>query len=310
MLKRSALRRICVASLALLITGIIYFFPDQKVNYDFKTEYKYIDTVNAIYLLDKNQYVARTSTILKSKDLLEQAKEIINLLTENTNYDYISLGFTKLIPKDTKVLEISLKEKLLKINFSKEFFNLNKNNEEKCIEALIFSLTELDGIKEIMLFVEGEKILKMPKSGLQLPLTLDKSFGINKVYNLSELKNSKKTITYYVSKLDDYNYYVPVTLISNNPKEKIEIIIEELKGSPTHQTNLISYLKASTELLEYQILEDSIKLSFNNHLFDDFKDKNILEEVKYSIYLSVRDSYDVKEVMFDVNGELIESFKT
>ena len=46
-------------------------------------------------------------------------------------------------------------------------------------------------------------------------------------------------------------------------------------------------------------------LTFNDKIFDDFKNKNILEEVKYTIGKSIEDNYGVEEVIFYVNGKEI-----
>ena len=46
-------------------------------------------------------------------------------------------------------------------------------------------------------------------------------------------------------------------------------------------------------------------LSFNDKIFDSLINQNILEEVEYSISLSVKDNYDVNEVIFYVNDNLI-----
>ena len=109
------------------------------------------------------------------------------------------------------------------------------------------------------------------------------------------------TTAYYLSKYNDYYYYVPVTKISNENLEKAEIIINELKTTPIYHTNLISYLAASTNLTNYEILENSISLSFDNHLLAGIDDEDMLEEVKYAISLSIRDSYGIDEVIFNIS---------
>ena len=71
----------------------------------------------------------------------------------------------------------------------------------------------------------------------------------------------------------------------------------------------MSYLASSVELESYEELENQVTLSFNNAIFDDFTEQNILEEVKYSISLSIQDTLHVDEVIFKVDDEVIETFK-
>ena len=92
-------------------------------------------------------------------------------------------------------------------------------------------------------------------------------------------------------------------------RENVDSEIDELKSSPIYETNLMSYLASSVELESYEELENQIILSFNNAIFDDFNDQNILEEVKYSISLSIQDTLNVREVIFKVDDKVIETFQ-
>lgn len=308
MLKKMALKKIVISSLALIILLIICLFPN-KTNYDFKTTLTYTTPiVQPIYLIDNNNYVARYNIIRKTNETLELVDYVIeNLTISDKNGYYLPNGFNAIIPKNTKVLNKSLEDDLLKINFSKQLLNIEKENEEKMLEAIVYSLLEIKGIKKIMIFVEGENLTKLPNSGKNIAIILDKNIGINKTYDINSLKETDKTTTYYLSKIDNVYYYVPVTSITNNDKEKVEIIIEKLKTSPTYKTNLISFLASNTELLNYEILENSVSLSFNNNILS-LDNNQITEEVKYSIALSIRDTYNINQTIFYVDDLLVDAF--
>ena len=298
MLKRSSFRRIMVATLALFILLIIYFFPTAPT---FKESLTYIEKEEMpIFLVDSLEYVARTSIVKESEGTDELILEIIESLTINSEKaNYIRDGFKGVLPEGTKVIEKTLENGILTINFSKELLNVSEWSEEKMIEALVYSLLEIPEVKKISIMVEGEKLKNLPNSKKKIPEFLDKSFGVNKIYNLDSIKDTSKTTIYYLSKYNEYYYYVPVTSISNEGMEKAEIIIKELKSTPIYHTNLISYLAASTNLTNYEILENSINLSFDNHLLANLNDEDMLEEVKYSIALSMRDSYGIEEIVFN-----------
>ena len=290
MIKKSSIRRICVATLALFILLIIYFFPSSDVTIKEHLSYIKKDEM-PIFLVDNSNYVARTSIVKSSETINEQIKEIIETLTINSKKStYIRDGFKPIIPENTKIIDLKLDNEILTINFSKEFLTVNETNEELMLEALIYSLTELKEIKKIKILVENIPFTKLPNSNKKLPEYLDKTYGINKIYNLNSLKETSKTTIYYLSKINDYYYYVPVTKVSNEKLERVEIIIKELKSTPIYHTNLISYLKASANMTNYELLENAISLSFNNYLIANMKEEQILEEVKYSIALSLRDT--------------------
>ena len=300
MIKKSSIRRICVATLALFILLIIYFFPSSDVTIKEHLSYIKKDEM-PIFLVDNSNYVARTSIVKSSETINEQIKEIIETLTINSKKStYIRDGFKPIIPENTKIIDLKLDNEILTINFSKEFLTVNETNEEPMLKALIYSLTELKEIKKIKIFVENIPFTKLPNSNKKLPEYLDKTYGINKIYNLNSLKETSKTTIYYLSKINDYYYYVPVTKVSNEKLERVEIIIKELKSTPIYHTNLISYLKASANMTNYELLENAISLSFNNYLIANMKEEQILEEVKYSIALSLRDTYGINEVIFNI----------
>lgn len=305
MIKKFAIKKFMIISLSFIILLLLYLFPESD-KYKINTTLTYIEPKTIpIYLVDNNNYVSRFEVIRKSENTLDLVDEIIDNLTIGYNDGYIPNNFKKIIPKNTTILSKELENSLLKINFSKELLNVDIKSEEKMLEAIIYSLTEIKDIKKIMIFVEGNNLKELPNSKKKLPLVLDRNYGINKVYDLNSMKNINKVTTYYVSKNNNLTYYTPITCISNDKDEKIKIIIEKLKTNPTYNTNLVSYLKTSAELQNYEILENSVNLSFNNKILA-LDDDKIIEEVKYSIALSVKDSYQINETIFYVDNNLID----
>ena len=305
MLKRKALRKIFISLSCILLIGILYLFPDK--NEPIKTNITKNNNTNIIYLVDNNNYVSRVSTILTSTKLEDKIKEIINILTIGSN-NYIREGFTKVIPKNTKLIGINIENNLVKLNFSQELLNVSLENEEKMIESIVYSITSLDNIKYVSLYVDGNILNKLPKSNKNMNTILDRGIGVNKEFNITNVNNISKTTIYYMSKYNNYYYYVPVTKIDNNDKNKIEIIIKELTGNKLLNTNLISYLNSNTELLSYNETDKTLLLNFNEGILEDINTNNILEEVSYSINLSIKENYNIDEVLYYVNNKIISTF--
>lgn len=300
MLKNGIKKRIFLIISSIFIILIIYLFPTKKedTNYEEKKD-KTKDVI--IYLLDEKEFVSRVSVYMKENELEKKIKEMIEYITiDSKNSSYIKEGFKPIIPKNTKLLSISIDNNLVKLNFSKELLTIDEANEDKMISAIIYSLTSLDGIKEISIYVEGNLLTKLPNSGKSLPSILNRSYGINKVYDLTKIKGSTKTTVYYLSKYKDYYYYVPVTMINNDEKEKIEVIIEEMASKSVYQTSLISYLKESKEV-SYELDNDKLNINFTKNLFDSLNKNNLVESVIYSINLSVKDNYNIKEVNYNID---------
>ncbi len=310
MIKRFWIKKIMIASSALFALLLICLIPkEDKTLTNIKQELEYVDkgiNKNEIFLLDVNNYLARTSVALTSTDVTGKSKEILNtLITGSSGESKIPNGFRGVLPADTKILTVEYEDKILKINLSNDVMDVKEDMEEKVIEAIIYNLTSIDGVDKIMLFVDGNILTKLPKTGINLPTTLDRSYGINKEYDINSTKNITNVTVYYVNKYNGNEYYVPVTKYVNDDREKIQIIVDELTSSPIYSSNLMSYLNSNTKLLEISESVDSLDLVFNSYIFSDVDEKEILEEVIYTISLSVKDNYDVNEVSFTVNDEEI-----
>ena len=309
MLKRFSIKKIMVASCAVLILLIIYLIPDNRKEIGLTNdgvEYVYNNVVNTIYLVDSNDYVARTSIPTCKCDGKDLAEDLVKgLVIDGGKSNIIPNGFRSVIPPETRVLSLDLTDKILTIDFSKEFLEVNENEEEKVIEAIVYTLTSINGIDKVIIKVEGEVLTNLPNSKKNLPTVLDRSYGINKTYNLVTTNDIESYTVYYVNKYNDNEYYVPVTkYVNSTGEDKIKVIIKELSSSPIYETNLMSYLNASTELIDYELSDKSLKLNFNELLLNDLEDKNILEEVIYTVSLSVDNIYDnLEEVIFYVNDE-------
>lgn len=312
MLKKMLYRKIMVASSLLVIIFMLYLIPanNEQIEIIEEVEYVYPSSKSVIYLLDELDYVSRTTLETSKLNEETEAKYLLEALTKEGNKkDIIPKGFKGILPRNTNVLSLELKDKILKINFSKEFNNVREKDEEKLIEALTYTLTSINGIEKIEIYINNEKLEFLPHSKKKLPEYLDKSYGINKKYELTTLNDIENYTVYYTNIANGEPYYIPVTkYINNDNQDKIKVIIDELSTSLIYETNLSSYLDANTKLLDYEILDNQIKLNFNDKILSNITNDMILEEVRYTIGLSLCDEYNVSKVIFNVNDKTISTF--
>lgn len=297
MIKNFAKRKFVVTSFAFLIFFITLLFPNSDEHHIMQNTTYINGFTTPIYLINNEKYVSRTEVVTKNTEIISKIQELLSFLTiDSQNNIYLPNIFQPIIPKDTKILSLDIQDKILKINFSKEFLNVSPNLENQLIESLVYTFTDLEEIDGLLIFVESKLLEELPNSKKKLPPVLTREIGINTIYNIENIKNVQKTTTYYLACENNITYYVPVTLLENNNKDKVEIVIERLKSNPHLQTNLMSYLNASTELNSYELLEEEIKLSFNDALYEGLKEEQMKEQVEYIITLSIKDTLNVKNV--------------
>lgn len=306
MLKRKAIRKITITTITVCLLLMIYLMPsDIKEENVLRTNVEVDQVENMskckVYLLNEDGLLVRTNVAVFGDNSLEdKIKSIVNNLIE-TNSELIPNGLNAIIPKNTNILGVQIDEGIVNINFSKELVEIDKKLTEKMVEAISFSLFELDGITGVSIYVDGKNINEMLDENI--PAIITKEWGINKKYDLKNNNGVKKFVVYYIDEIDNKNYYVPVTKYVNDERDKIKIIIEDLSSNYIYEPNLVSFLNQNTELINYEIDNDVMMLNFNNSIF--MNDSEILEEVVYSIMYSVFDNYEVEEVILKVDNKEI-----
>lgn len=308
MLRTKALRKIFITTLSLFILLTVYSIPNTLESNVLRTNLELETTTglytNSIYLLNSDNYLVKTKILLDSNNKEEQVSKIISNLTISESSNFPN-DLKPLIPENTKVREITYEDKKVTINFSKEFLNMTVDKEKQIISSIVYSILDLDDIESVAILVEKKALEEYPNTHEKLPLILDKSIGINKEYNLVSRKDISKVVIYYVDRIGNDTYYVPVTKYLNDSRDKVKIIVEELSTSYIYENNLMSFLHSNVKLLDYKEQENVMFLNFNDYLFDS-NDK-VLEEVIYTIAYSIFDNYDVNQVMLQVNGKNVDT---
>lgn len=305
MLKKKALRKILITTFTVFTVFIVCLIQNKDkdiyLNPEYEIEYvSYLDT-DSIYLLGPNNYLVKTNVILVDGTLEEKIYNIIEYLSNYNNK--IPTSLKGVLSKKTKLNSVTINDKNAVLDFSNLFDN--KSNYERIIESLVYSITDLDGIESISLLIDGNKLNMLPNN-IKIPDIITKDFGINKVYDIQNRNDIQKVTLYYIDNINNNDYYVPVTKYINDDREKINIIIDNLSSNYIYDSNLISFLKNDTELIDYQIDDELMLLNFNNNLFNNEK---VLEETTYSLAYSIFDNYDVKTVLLEVNGEEIKKIE-
>ena len=307
MIKKIISKKIIISSLALFSLFLLTLFPKNELkNIPISTTYVSNDNFSYIYLLNDYNLLSLTKVINNNKDTISKAKELLEILiNEGSGEDKIPSGFRSVIPSGTKILNIDLEGDTLKINFSKELLDVKAEDEEKVIESIVYTLTSLNEIKNIIIYIDNEILSYLPKSKKHIETNLTRKYGINKIYDITNIHDVNDVIVYYVSKYNDNTYYVPLTMYVNDNTDKIKIVIDKFKETPLYKTNLMSYLNNNAELLSIDEVSNELKLEFNNYIFSDFDTKDIESEVINTISLSIKDNYDVDSYSIIVNNEEI-----
>lgn len=298
MLKKKALRKIIITTFVAFVVFSIYMIPTKNKS-NINTTYNYTKVKDvSVYLLNPYEQLTKVDFKIKDSNLDDTVKSIIDKLTIS-NDATIPNRFSQVIPSNVKINKVLIDENIACLDFSKDFLSISKDDLEMIVEAISYSLFELNEINGVSIYVDEENIATIYPS--IFPSIITKEYGINKRSEITSFNEISRVVVYYLDNDEDNKYYVPITKYVNDPRDKIKIIIDELSSNYVYESNLISLLDKNTKLLNYEIQNDSMILDFTNSIFLD--QDEILEEVIYSISYSVFANYDVSSVVFKVNGE-------
>lgn len=294
-MKQKLLSKIFTTTIIMFLLLTIYTIPTiKKEDNVLRTNLEIDDITNIpttkVYLLDSNNLLVLTNIFINTKEKENIIKQIIEyLILDNKD---IPVGLKSYIPKDTKILNIEIDNNLAIINFSDDL--LKTENLDTVITGIVYSVISIDGIDNVKITINDNPIDRYNK-------ILNKNIGINNDYSYTSRKDIEKTVIYYIDNINDNYYYVPVTKYLNDTKDKINIIIEELKDNKN--SNLISPINSKTKLIDYNEINNVLYLNFNKYFLDSNEETNkrIQEILAYSVF----DNYDVDMVMFEVDGKKI-----
>ncbi len=282
MIKKFALNKIAVSTVCLVLLSMFYFLPThENINTSISITNK--GKENIVYLLDNDNYVSKVISYYDENSIEDLIRKKIDVLTKGSEE---LNDFKPLIPKNTKINSLKIEKDNIYIDFSNELLTINKYIEEKMIEAIVYSLTEINGINNIYISVEGKKL-----DDYDYPLT--RNIGINKEYDITNLFDLNKITVFFSKKYDDVTYYVPITKVTNDKSSKVEIIIEELKSSVNAQKNLNSNITDDLKLIDYEYKDNEMTLTFN---------KPIDEYSKILIDESINENYNVNKINYEVKN--------
>lgn len=303
MLRTKALRKIFITTLSLFILVVAFSLKGvgntETLAVTAHGEVENKGDIYNIYLLNKNNLLVRSKIYMNEDNIKDRVYKIINSLKDSNKVN----GLSGVIPSGTKLKDVIVGKKIVTLNFSKDILKVDLDKEKNMISSIVYSILELDKVEGVSILVEDEVLNKYPVSGEKLDPILNKSIGINKVYDITSRNNINEVVIYYLDRINNDMYYVPVTKYINDDREKIKIIVEELASSYLYEGNLISFLNSNTVLLDYQDDDGIMRLNFNDYIMDE-NDK-LVEEVIYTISLSVFDNYPSEMVSFEVNGEVV-----
>lgn len=259
-----------------------------------------------LFLFDSNgMVVPQMMNLPKSGTAAKQVLEY--LVKDGPVSNILPNGFQAVLPPDTQVLDVVVgKDGTATANFSKEFSEYRGQDEQKLLQAITFTLTQFDAIKNVKIQIDGKNQQVMPVNKTPINDGVSRADGINiENGNVVDMTGSNTATLYFIAQNGSQSYYVPVTRrIASGDADQVTATVHELIQGPSENSRLLTDFRNDVKLLDTPVIKNGVAtLNFNKAILVNKSENTIDDAVLKSIVLSLTELNDVKKVAIQVNGK-------
>jgi germination protein M len=250
---------------------------------------------------EKNSWINKDVNIssVNNEDIVTEIFEILQTGIED------ELDTITTVPSFIRLLEVKLEKSNLILNVSEEYYKLDTVEENLCRVSLISSLTELDFVEKVEIYVEGMP-LKGP-DGKALGSIGKDQLVFDDPEN--ESKTLKKVLLYFSDK-EGLGLVPEEVQVEVNPNEPLEkTVLNLLINGPLNDTE-VRTIPAETKVISTSISEGVCYVDFSKEFQAKHTGGSTGELLTiYSIVNTLTELPDINKVQFLIEGEKEELFK-
>ncbi len=269
-------------------------------------------TVN-IYFLNSvtNEICSEKRIIENGEELLEngQNREFVNAVLNEMIKGPKNTGLTSTFPENIEILECSFinddkNGNTVEINFSNAYNSLTDSQELICRGAIVKTLTELNFVKSINIFVDGKPILR--NNGETVGDLNNSDIKLNP--SISPYRTDNLTVTLYFADENAMVLCPENRIIEINEKQNVENkIVEELINGPENEA-LYSVIPPETKINNINTEGGICFVDLSGDFISKHNGGSAGEIMTiYSIVNSLTELDYVKQVQFLIDGVKVNS---
>jgi len=200
------------------------------------------------------------------------------------------------IPEGTKLLNLDVKDKIASVNLSKDFTGFPGTMAESlAIISIVNTLTALEGIEQVEIFVDGNELIA--PSG--------NPYGLLKRYDIQQINHdlNQQVVTLYFPD-EQAMHVVPEQREVNKDKPIEETIVEELMKGPKTPGLVPTTIPEEAKLLSVEIKDKIAYVNFSRELVEKHVGGSTGEMMTIlPIVNSLTELPEIEKVQFLVEGE-------
>lgn len=216
-------------------------------------------------------------------------------------------GLLPVIPAGTEIVGITIDDEtaLCKVDFSEDVLNhQTEKDEENFIKGVVYTLTEFPAIEKVQILVGGKVLPNMTFGGsIEGPIARE---NINLLGNISD--GSSKVVVYYKAMdVEEYEYFIPVTIPTLAPVANIYSALDLLFEGPPMDMGLLSDIPRDIMLHGVEVKDGTayVDISYDNYI--DPSDDILFSNLAKNIGLTLSQFKEIETVELLIDGEIINS---
>lgn len=218
--------------------------------------------------------------------------------------DIKGIGLLPVLPPNTEILGMSIKEGLCKVDFTADVLNyFSKEEEEALIKAVVYTLTEFPTIDRVQLMIDG----KIPES-LSFGTKTAEAITRDNINYVSTTPSNNKVVVYFEGTANGLeSYFVPVTkAVEKEDATPVNILdaLDALVEGPPEGLGLFSEIPEGTQVMGVDVNNGIACINLTEEILEIKDNHQVVDSVAKSFGLTIREQYpDVAGVKLMVNGK-------
>jgi germination protein M len=229
------------------------------------------------------------------------------LVVDGPVTEYLPSGMRAVLPAGTEMSVHVQEDGTARVDFSNEFKNYSAEDEKGILEAITWTLTEFDSIKQVQIMINGYETNVMPVNKTPISEFLSRKDGINvEIASGTNLGHFSAVTLYFKAQNSaaTNEYYVPVTRMVPHSNDLVLTTVKELIAGPKRGSGLVSGILSSTEVHSIRHEGDTVVVDFDDSLLVYAQEEaKASDDAIEAVVLSLTEMGHFEQVQFLVNGE-------
>jgi len=223
--------------------------------------------------------------------------------TPEQQEDLMMMGLRPLLPADTEILGMSIKDGIAKLDLNDAVLKCKDAVEESnMIQGIVLTLAEFSTIDKVQFMFNGKILDTMPHGTVVKEPIGPSDINPEMAEDAAE-KGAKVTVFFQSTSSSLYDYLIPVTRITSADNATLETAIQELLKGPMDTDNMTIDIPPDTKLLGVQMNDGVTYINFSKEFKSLANSKKSEEMVLRAIKMVAMQFPEVEQVEILVEGK-------